>query len=79
MPLLNFEADAQPRFRKTISAVGFIVRSFSEALSTASPSITTGTGVPTSTEPNGSIYLRTDGAAATTIYVRAAGAWTANA
>ncbi len=41
------------------------------------PTITTGTGAPSSTPPNGSIYLRTDGTATTTLYVRAAGAWTA--
>ena len=39
--------------------------------------ITTGNGAPASTPGDGSIYLRKDGAAATTLYVRAAGAWTA--
>lgn len=38
---------------------------------------TSGTGAPASGEADGSIYQRTDGAAATTLYVRAAGAWTA--
>ena len=41
------------------------------------PTITTGTGAPSHSAPNGSIYLRTDGTASTTLYVRAAGAWTA--
>ena len=41
------------------------------------PTITSGTGAPSAAEPNGSIYLRTDGASATTLYVRAAGAWVA--
>lgn len=41
------------------------------------PTITQGEGAPTAPQPNGSIYLRTDGAAATTLYVRAAGAWVA--
>ena len=41
------------------------------------PTITSGTGAPSSSPPNGSIYLRTDGTASTTLYVRAAGAWSA--
>lgn len=41
------------------------------------PTITAGAGAPSHTPPNGSIYLRTDGTASTTLYVRAGGAWTA--
>lgn len=41
------------------------------------PTITTGTGVPGTSQPDGSIFLRTDGAAGTTLYIRAGGAWTA--
>ena len=41
------------------------------------PTITTGTGAPTHSAPNGSTYHRTDGTASTTLYVRAAGAWSA--
>ena len=41
------------------------------------PTITSGTGAPSHTPPNGSIYLRTDGTASTTLYVRAGGSWTA--
>ena len=42
------------------------------------PSIICGTGLPTtSLFPNGSLYLRIDGTASTTLYVRAAGAWSA--
>lgn len=41
------------------------------------PTITSGTGAPSAAEPNGSVYLRTDGTASTTLYVRAAGAWSA--
>jgi hypothetical protein len=37
--------------------------------------VSTGTGAPSATAPNGSIYLRTDGDASTTIYVRAGGSW----
>jgi len=41
------------------------------------PTITTGTGAPTHSAPNGSTYHRQDGTASTTLYVRAGGAWTA--
>lgn len=40
-----------------------------------SPTITSGSGAPSATEPNGSVYLRTNGAAASTIYARVSGAW----
>ena len=46
-------------------------------MGSSGPTITSGTGAPSHTPPNGSIYLRTDGTASTTLYVRAAGAWTA--
>lgn len=39
------------------------------------PTLTSGTGAPASTPPNGSVYLRTDGTGATTVYERAGGAW----
>jgi len=46
-------------------------------LGSSGPTITTGTGAPSHSAPDGSLYLRTDGTASTTLYVRAAGAWTA--
>lgn len=42
-----------------------------------SPTITSGAGAPSATEPNGSLYFRTDGGASTTLYVRHTGAWLA--
>jgi hypothetical protein len=36
-----------------------------------------GTGVPSVSAPDGSIFLRTDGDASTTLYVRAGGSWSA--
>lgn len=44
---------------------------------TAGPTFTSGTGAPTATAPNGSVYSQTDGTATTTLWVRAAGAWVA--
>lgn len=46
-------------------------------LGAGGPTITTGTGAPTHSAPNGSTYHRQDGTASTTLYVRAAGAWSA--
>ena len=41
------------------------------------PTITTGTGAPSHSAPDGSVYQRQDGTASTTLYVRAAGSWSA--
>lgn len=41
------------------------------------PQLTVGTGVPSAALPNGSLYLRRDGASTTAIYVRVGGAWVA--
>lgn len=48
-----------------------------EALISTSPTVTSGSGAPSASEPNGSLYLRTGGAAATTLYLRISGAWVA--
>ena len=44
------------------------------------PTITSGAGAPSSDEPKGSVYLRTDGSTSTSIYIKTAtggGGWTA--
>ena len=40
-----------------------------------SPTLTSGSGAPSATEPNGSVYLRTNGSSASTLYVRVSSAW----
>ena len=68
------------RFR---SAVGAAFRKLtiwtapSEEKIATSPTLTSGSGAPSATEPNGSVYLRTNGAATTTLYARISGAWVA--
>lgn len=62
----------------TWSATAVEFASANIVLGAGGPTITAGAGVPGTTPPDGSIYLRTDGTSITTIYVRAAGAWTAN-
>ena len=48
-----------------------------EATVATSPTVTSGSGAPSASEPNGSVYMRTGGAAATTLYLRVSGAWVA--
>ena len=45
-----------------------------ETLAT-SCTLSSGTGVPGAAEPNGSLYMRRDGAAGTSLYIRTSGAW----
>jgi hypothetical protein len=40
------------------------------------PTISTGTGAPSTTQPRGSVYLRSDGAQDTTVYINTDGAAT---
>ena len=64
--------------RSGVAAVGYIVKSTPSQDPTAAPTVTSGTGVPATTEPNGSIFLRTDGTTAdTAIYARISGSWVA--
>ena len=45
-----------------------IMTAATEAAAATSPTITSGSGAPTGTANGGSVYLRQDGAAATTLY-----------
>jgi hypothetical protein len=45
--------------------------------SSPAPHIICGNGVPSASVPNGSLYLRMDGGAGSTLYVREVGAWVA--
>lgn len=64
--------------RSGVAAVGYIVKALPADLPSAAPTVTSGTGVPATTEPNGSIFLRTDGANADqAIYARIGGSWVA--
>lgn len=71
-------ADRPSRF---LNAAGHALRklvlwiSGNEADIATSPTLTAGSGAPSATEPNGSLYQRTDGAADTTSYARISGSW----
>lgn len=66
--------DIRQAFRSALSMVGIEIRPSAD---TEGPTITSGTGAPTAAEPDGSSYLRTNGAAASTQYLRVSGAWVA--
>lgn len=66
------------RFRDAVGAAFrklTIWTAATEATVSTSPTVTSGSGAPSATEPNGSLYLRTGGAAGTTLYLRISGAW----
>jgi hypothetical protein len=64
--------------RSGVAALGYIVKSSAGQDPTAAPTLTSGAGAPTATEPNGSIYLRTNAATADeAVYARIGGAWVA--
>lgn len=66
------------RFRKPIAAYGVGVRSSVSQDDASVPTVTSGTGVPATSEPNGSIFLRTNATNGDdAIYSRIAGAWVA--
>lgn len=78
MALVNSIAGVFENLRKPVAAVGFVVKSSASQLVTAAPTITSGSGAPTATEPNGSIYTDTAGTNGDdTLYARIAGAWVA--
>jgi len=54
---------------------GLVTATNKFVVGTSGPTITQGTGVPATSENNGSIFLRTDGTASTGIYTRQGGAW----
>jgi hypothetical protein len=66
-------ADIAQNFRRALAMVGIVIRSSADEADTASPTITSGSGVPSAAEPNGSLYMRGEG----TLYRRIAGAWVA--
>lgn len=66
------------RYRKAIAAVGLGVRPAATTADASVPLVTSGAGAPTATDPNGSIYLRTDGSNGDdSLYMRIGAAWVA--
>jgi len=65
------------KLKRSIGAYGFIIRTASNSVLANDPSISSGTGVPSATEPNGSTWHRTDGTVGASLYSRVGGAWKA--
>ena len=76
--MADFTSKFAYRYRKGLAALSIGVRQTATTADASVPTITSGTGVPTSTEPNGSLFLRTDGSsAALVLYSMVSGTWTA--
>ena len=77
MALLSRDGDLAVKFKKAISAVvGLAIAATSRTAAGSMVTITTGAGAPSASEPNGSIYLRTNAANADeAIYARIGGSW----
>lgn len=61
---------------ESFTSVG--VRPTYRTANSSTPTLTSGAGVPSAAEPDGSLYLRTDGSTADdSLYQRIGGAWVA--
>lgn len=66
------------KFRKAISAVGIAIAATARDDITGVAFISSGSGAPSAADPNGSLYLRTDGTDGDdSLYMRIAGSWKA--
>lgn len=74
--MASYTSTFASRIRKAVRAVGIGVASSASQLDSACPTITSGTGAPSATAANGSLYLRTDATDNDdSLYVRVGGAW----
>lgn len=65
------------KLKGALCGLGLIVRTSGTSVVSGDPTISSGSGAPSAAEPNGSIYLRTDGANSTILYSRVSGSWVA--
>jgi hypothetical protein len=64
--------------RKPIAATGLAVKTSASQAATSAPTLTSGSGAPSASEPDGSVYMRTGGTSIlTSFYVRVSSAWVA--
>ncbi len=74
------EGGLADRFRKAIAATALLVYPNGDDRTriASTPTITSGTGAPAGSSPNGSIYLRTNGLNGDeSLYMRIGGVWVA--
>lgn len=75
---MSLSSDIAGYFRSAHSIVGIMLKGSADEADTVSPTLTTGSGAPSATEPPGSVYLRQSTNSATSIYVTTtAGTWVA--
>lgn len=68
--------DIASKFRRGLAMVGIQIKGSADEVDTTSPTITSGAGVPTATEPANSFYLRNDAADKATSLYRSSGGGT---
>lgn len=68
--------DIASRFRRGLSMVGLALKGSADESDDTSPTITSGAGAPTATEPANSFYIRNDGADKATSLYRSSGGGT---
>ena len=75
--MASYTSKFAARMKGKLAAVAFGVRSSTTQADADVPTITSGAGAASASDPNGSLYLRTDGASTTGLYARISGAWEA--
>lgn len=65
------------KLKGALCGLGLIIRTSPTSVVSADPTLSSGSGAPSAAEPNGSVYLRTDGANGTVLYARVSGSWVA--
>lgn len=65
--------DIASKFRRGLAMVGIAIKGSADEVDTTSPTITSGSGAPTATEPAGSFFIRNDGTVPTSLYRSAGG------
>lgn len=65
------------KLRRAVAAYGVVVRASNTSDLATDPTVSSGTGAPSEAEPDGSVYLRKNGASTSTLYLRVSGSWIA--
>jgi len=65
--------DIASKFRRGLSMVGLALKGSADESDATSPTLTSGAGAPTATEPAGSFFIRNDGTVPTSLYRSAGG------
>lgn len=78
MAAANYSSTFAMRWRAALRSVGIGIAPSATTADASVPTITAGSGAPSASAPNGSLYMRTDAADAdASLYQRIGGAWVA--